>query len=101
MMLGTGQSSHLYCELREKQELVQEIGAFTWSSHTSEGLLGVGAECDPEKRDAVIDAVLEQVKHYTQQDLGTALARANTAQIGLYARGLDEAPATAGKGILT
>lgn len=91
MMLGTGQSSHLYCELREKQELVQEIGAFTWSSHTSEGLLGVGAECDPEKRDAVIAAVLVQVKIYTQQNLSTALARAKRQLMVAQYRGLTTA----------
>ena len=91
MMLGTGQSSHLYCELREKQELVHEIGAFTWSSHTSEGLLGVGAECDPEKREAVIAAVLQQVETYTQHDLGTALARAKRQLMVAQYRGLTTA----------
>lgn len=76
MMLGAGQSSHLYTELREKQELVEEIGAYTWSSHISEGLLGVSAECDPEKREVVVAAVLKEIAHFSQQDFSAALARA-------------------------
>lgn len=76
MMLGSGQSSHLYRELRENQELVFEIGAFTWSNAHSDGLIGVGAECLPEQRDAVVAAILEEVREYHKQDLLPALARA-------------------------
>lgn len=76
MMLGTGQSSHLYRELREKRELVYEIGAFTWSNPNSEGLIGVGAECATEHRDEVVAAVMEEVSRYRQQDFSAALARA-------------------------
>lgn len=91
MMLGSGQSSYLYTELREKQELVEEIGAYTWSSHISEGLLGVSAECDPEKREAVIAAVLEQVALYENQDLAPALARAKRQCMVSQFRGLTTA----------
>jgi len=91
MMLGSGQSSHLYMELREKQELVEEIGAYTWSSHISEGLLGVSAECDPEKREAVIAAVQEQVALYQQHDLAPALARAKRQCMVSQFRGLTTA----------
>lgn len=76
MMLGAGQSSHLYRELREKKELVWEIGAFTWSNPTSDGLLGVGAECSPELRDTVVTAILEEISRYDQKHLTEALARA-------------------------
>jgi zinc protease len=76
MMLGNGQSSHLYRELRENRELVYEVGAFTWNNPTSEGLLGVAAECDPEKRDEVVAAVLEQISQYQNQDFTLDLSRA-------------------------
>jgi len=76
MMLGAGQSSHLYRELREKKELVWEIGAFTWSNPASDGLLGVGAECSPDQREAVVAAIMEEVNRYDQQHLTDALTRA-------------------------
>lgn len=91
MMLGSGQSSHLYCELREKRGIAHEIGAFTWSSHLGEGLLGVGAECDPEMREELITAVLEEVSQYTDQELTTALARAKRQMMVAQYRGLTTA----------
>jgi zinc protease len=91
MMLGSGQSSYLYTELREKQELVEEIGAYTWISHLSEGLLGVSAECDPQKKETVIAAVLDQVARFQQEDLAPALARAKRQCMVSQFRGLTTA----------
>ena len=76
MMLGSGQSSHLYRELREKQELVYEIGAFTWSNPISEGLLGIAAECAPDQRDQVVAAILKEISLYHDEKFMDALARA-------------------------
>jgi zinc protease len=75
MMLGSGQSSHLYRELRENRELVHEIGAFTWSNHVREGLLGIVAECDPSKRQEFIEAALAEMANFAEADMEVALAR--------------------------
>jgi zinc protease len=76
MMLGQGQSSKLYLSLREQRELAHELGAFTWNCHYGEGLLGICAECEPEKREALIEAALADVAAYANDELTTALARA-------------------------
>ncbi len=91
MMLGAGQSSHLYRELRENKELVWEIGAFTWSNPASDGLLGVSAECSPDKRDQVVAAILQEIGLYHEKDLSAALARAKRQTIVSQYRGLASA----------
>lgn len=88
LMLGGGQSSHLYCELREKQELVLEIGTFTWSGQLGDGLLAVSAECNPEQRHAFVDAVHQQLSHYAQLDFTADLARAKRQTMVSQYRGL-------------
>ena len=88
LMLGGGQSSHLYCELREKQELVFEIGTFTWSGHLGDGLLAVSAECNPELRHAFVDAVHQQLAEYAQLDLADDLSRAKRQTMVSQYRGL-------------
>jgi len=91
MMLGSGQSSHLYRELRENRELAHEIGAFTWSNHVREGLLGIGAECDPERRQEFIDAALAEIENYAQVDMEAALERSKRQLLVSQFRGLTSA----------
>lgn len=91
MMLGAGQSSHLYRELRENRELVHEIGAFTWSNHVREGLLGVAAECDPQKRHEFVEAALAELQRFAASDLEPALARSKRQLLVSQFRGLTSA----------
>jgi zinc protease len=75
-MLGRGQSSHLYTELREKQELALEIAAWSWSGNIGDGLFAISAECQPEQRERLIAAIREEMIHYQQVDFTEALERA-------------------------
>ncbi|OHE77938.1 MAG: hypothetical protein A3F67_05460 [Verrucomicrobia bacterium RIFCSPHIGHO2_12_FULL_41_10] len=60
-ILGSGNSSILNQEVREKRELVHQIGAGFEPLTQQEGLFYVGAITDPGKRHAAEEAILEQV----------------------------------------
>ena len=55
-VLGTGRSSRLYREIREKKRLVHSIGAYSYTP-THAGIFAVSADLDPDKRDATREAV--------------------------------------------
>ncbi len=61
LILGQGRSSRLYQEVRENKSLVKSISAFAYTPGYP-GLFGVSAICDPDKRQAAIDAILEMVE---------------------------------------
>jgi zinc protease len=75
-MLGRGRASQLHRSLREEQELALEISAFSWTGPAREGLLGISADAVPAKRDALIAAILQQVKNYASAALESDLAKA-------------------------
>ena len=56
-MLGRGRASRLHRTLREERGLALEISAFSWTGPGREGIFGISADADPEKRDALIDAI--------------------------------------------
>lgn len=61
LLLGHGDSSLLWQELRERRRLVHSIEAYSWTPGTV-GLLYVSLLCDAEKRVAAIAAVDETVR---------------------------------------
>ena len=75
-MLGRGESSYLYQEIREKQELALEIYLWTFTGNHGEGLFAVTAETEPEHRHHVIDAIREEVKKYASTNWDSDLTRA-------------------------
>ena len=79
-ILGRGRASRLHRSLREEQELALEISAFSWTGPGREGLLGISADADPAKRDALIDAVLLEIGKIPTAALDDDLAKA-TRQI--------------------
>ncbi len=76
MVLGHGDSSLLWQEVREKARLVHTIDAMTWSPGTS-GLFYVSYLADPGQRAAAEAAVLRVIDRVAQRGLDArALAKA-------------------------
>ncbi|MBK1883973.1 insulinase family protein [Luteolibacter pohnpeiensis] len=75
-ILGRGRSSVLHLALREKQELALEISAWAWNTSGREGVFGISADALPEKRDALIEAILAELKTFPAAPLDDSLAKA-------------------------
>lgn len=60
-ILGSGRSSRLNVELREKLGIVHWVGAGAWSA-LDRGLFSVEAECEPEELEKVEEAVADVVE---------------------------------------
>lgn len=75
-ILGRGRSARLYRHLRQEQELVLEISAWSWNSAGKEGLFAVSAEAEPARQDAVIDAALAEIAAIGEGGLEAELAKA-------------------------
>lgn len=75
-ILGRGRASRLHRSLREEQELALEISAFSWTGPGREGLLAVSADAETSKRDALIEAALQEVAAVAASELDDDLAKA-------------------------
>jgi zinc protease len=76
-ILGNGDSSVLWNEIREKAGLVHEIHATSWNPGSC-GLFCISFTCDPSKRTAATDAVERALvrcagRGFTARQLGKAL----------------------------
>ncbi len=60
-LLGSGRSSRLFQEVREKKGLVNSVDAWTYTPGNP-GLFGMSAMVEPAKFDAAHDAMLEEVE---------------------------------------
>jgi len=68
-VLGRGRSSRLHLALRERRELALEISAYAWTGPEKDGLFGIGADALPENRDALINAIHEELEAAADADL--------------------------------
>lgn len=59
-LLGSGRSSRLYRELRDKQGIAHSVWAGAWCASEC-GLFGVDAECDPDDADKTLPALRQVV----------------------------------------
>ena len=75
-ILGRGRASRLHRNLREEKELALEISAFSWTGPGREGIFAVSADADPSKRDALIEAILLEVKNLPGTALDDDIAKA-------------------------
>ena len=75
-MLGRGRSSRLHRTLREERGLALEISAYSWTGPGREGIFGISADADPEKRDALIDAIFLEIAAVHSEPLDDDLAKA-------------------------
>lgn len=67
-VLGTGSSSILNCELRERQHLVHTITShvYTWRDN---GMFGITAVCNPDKRKQVESSILAVVERIRSREV--------------------------------
>lgn len=75
-MLGQGQSSALFHELRESRELCHEISSWCWTSNQGDGLFAVSAECQMENLDELKSAIRELIAAYSEKATAEELAKA-------------------------
>ena len=75
-ILGRGRASRLYRSLREQRELALEISAWTWIDPGQAGLIAISAECQPEKRDELKEAILVEIAEFAASALEDELAKA-------------------------
>lgn len=75
-ILGRGRSARLYRSIREEKELALEISAWSWSQTDCEGLFAVSAETSPDKREALIAAIREELADFPNSQLEDDLAKA-------------------------
>ena len=61
VLLGSGRSSRLYQQVREKQGVVHHVDAWTYSPGNT-GLLGMSAIVDADKFETARDAMLAEIK---------------------------------------
>ena len=60
VLAGTGRTSRLFREIRERRALVHSISAGAYTPPQG-GLFYIGAECDPNQRDAAETAILTEI----------------------------------------
>ncbi|MBL9167853.1 MAG: insulinase family protein [Verrucomicrobiales bacterium] len=75
-LLGSGRSSRLYQQIRERQGLVNAVESWTYNPGNP-GLFGVSAVVDPDKFSAARSAILDQIDLMKQKPVSAAeLAKA-------------------------
>lgn len=75
-MLGRGRASRLHRVLREERGLALEISAYSWTGPGREGIFGISADAETDKRDALIDAIFMEVATIHTDRLDEDLAKA-------------------------
>jgi len=75
-VLGRGRSSRLHRTLREERGIALEISAFSWIGSGREGLFAITADVLPENRDALTDAVLQEIAALHDAALEPEIAKA-------------------------
>ncbi|WP_367871400.1 M16 family metallopeptidase [Luteolibacter sp. Populi] len=75
-ILGRGRSARLYRHLREERGLALEISAWSWSNAGRDGIFAISAEVEPEKRDELIAAILQELAAFPSTALDDDLAKA-------------------------
>lgn len=89
-ILGSGASSRLFAEIRDKQGLVYTVGA-SFFSRAGPSTLTLTASTDPANLNRVIDAMISEVTRLaTASPTPDELARAKNRFIGLHALSHEE-----------
>lgn len=106
-IIGSGESSLLWQDLRQQQKLVHQVYASAWNTGTT-GLFYTGLLCDPQKRDLALEALagsLERIRkkgwldeQWVQQVVRRAVSREirSRAQVSGQAGKLGMAECVAG-----
>lgn len=80
MVLGAGDSSLLWHEIRQKAGLVHAIDATSWNPG-SVGLFYISFTCEPAKREAATTAVMSALQRWAHRGLSPALVRKAVRQL--------------------
>jgi len=80
LILGGGDSSVLWQEVRDKAGLVHTIDAHSWSPGRS-GLFAVSFTCDPDKREAAVAAIERTLQHCLRRGIAAADLRKARRQL--------------------
>lgn len=87
-LLGSGRSSRLYQELREKRGIAHDVWAGAWATQEC-GLFSVDVECDPADASAAEAAALEVIERMRKQGPSPAeLSKAVRSALGGQLRSL-------------
>ena len=76
MILGTGRSSRLYQNIRERSELCHHIGAWCMTDPECPGLFAVSAITDHAKRDELQETILGEIELLKNEDLSKEITKA-------------------------
>jgi zinc protease len=84
-LLGSGRSSRLFQELREKRSIAHSVWAGAWGAQEC-GVFNTDAECDPEQVTACMEAMksvikLMQAKGPTKSELAKAVSATLSGQL--------------------
>ncbi len=90
-VLGRGQSSLLYRELREKQELAIEIGAWAWCLGWGDGIIAISSEAEPARVTVLHEQVQRLLQDVLALDLSWQLQRVKRQLMVTQLRGLTTA----------
>ena len=89
-ILGDGMSSRLFQSVREERGLAYDISSSTSGFHET-GVFEIAAGCDPERVDAVIEAVLGEVRRMRDEPVAEAeLQRIKDYTRGRFVIGLED-----------
>jgi zinc protease len=80
MVLGNGDSSILWQEVREKRGLVHTIDASSWNPGSS-GLFCVSFTCDGDKRERAVEAILETLERAATRGFTSAQLKKAVRQL--------------------
>ena len=75
-ILGSGRSSRLYQNIREKSDLCHHIGAWSMIPPSLPGLFAVSALVDHDKRDDLQKAILGEIEKLTTADMDQEIHKA-------------------------
>ncbi len=79
-VMGAGDSSLLWQEIRERAGLVHAIDATSWNPG-SVGLFYISFTCDPDKREAATAAVFAALQRWGRRGISAALVRKAVRQL--------------------
>ena len=90
-ILGSGRSSRLYQNIREKTDLCHHIGAWSMVPPNLPGLFAVSAIVDHDKRDQLQATILEEIEKLTTADLDQEIHKATRMSLSSQFRSLTTA----------
>lgn len=90
-ILGSGRSSRLYQNIREKTDLCHHIGSWSMIPPQLPGIFAVSAIVDLDRRDALEDAILDEINQLAKVDFDAEIQKATRMSLASQFRTLTTA----------